>query len=483
MNQPPRKPHHERVSAPLGTKAKSSSPPSGNQALQRQLARADRYYLQAVIRELIARAGKRSGLPYAYDWHRTAKCHFVRYADVSVYRSKQHGSCHYGGLVVCASVWGCPVCAAKIQERRKAELRQFFNWAYGNKSEAGHQRQVAMITFTFPHSIEMPLADLLKRQADAFRRMRGGNPYVKIKERAGYEGLVRGLEITRGRNGWHPHTHELFVIAADADEERFRADLLNRWWRSCLAAGLVSEDQEADFRRHAVHVVFNAKSSDYLAKLNQDGAAWGADREVAKSSTKLGRAAGKTPFQLAASDKRRDQELFLEYLTATKGRAQLFWSRGLKAKVGVDDKSDEDLALEQEDYADLLGALTLEEWMIIRHFRQRAEVLTAAEKGGWEAVQGLLAELKPRWLKAKKRASKAASGLVSQSVPTSPEPAEPSADAAGPPCAVSQVRGSADVERLLTPRSSGPQSAAWPSVRSKPPAGTGSLLDPDGLPL
>lgn len=39
--------------------------------------------------------------------------------------------------------------------------------------------------------------------------------------------------------------------------------------------------------------------------------------------------------------------LFMEYVNAIKGSRQLVWSRGLKAAVGVDDKTDEEIAQEE----------------------------------------------------------------------------------------------------------------------------------------
>ena len=41
------------------------------------------------------------------------------------------------------------------------------------------------------------------------------------------------------------------------------------------------------------------------------------------------------PFQLAIDNK---QALFIEYVNAIRGKAQLFWSRGLKSKVGIEEK-------------------------------------------------------------------------------------------------------------------------------------------------
>jgi hypothetical protein len=48
----------------------------------------------------------------------------VRATKVDVLYSPDHQSAHYGGLMVCGSVWLCPLCAAKIAERRRIELEQ-----------------------------------------------------------------------------------------------------------------------------------------------------------------------------------------------------------------------------------------------------------------------------------------------------------------------------------------------------------------------
>ena len=49
-------------------------------------------------------------------------------------------------------------------------------------------------------------------------------------------------------------------------------------------------------------------------------------------------------------------------MQAMKGRRQLFWSNGLKAQVGVDDVSDEVLADESQEAAEILGRMTTEDW-------------------------------------------------------------------------------------------------------------------------
>ena len=82
------------------------------------------------------------------------------------------------------------------------------------------------------------------------------------------------------------------------------------------------------------------------------------------------------PFQLAIDNK---QALFIEYVNAIRGKAQLFWSRGLKSKVGIEEKSDEELAEEKNDDADIITKISKPEWFIIRKKEKRAQVLNVAE--------------------------------------------------------------------------------------------------------
>ena len=61
----------------------------------------------------------------------------------------------------------------------------------------------------------------------------------------------------------------------------------------------------------------------------------------------------------------------------------------------LSEKTDEEIAAEQDDKASILGKLTLEEWAFILQYRGyqtdlRASLLTHAEYGGWEAVQAYL---------------------------------------------------------------------------------------------
>src|SRR5260370_40243977 len=46
----------------------------------------------------------------------------IQATTVDVLYSPSRQSAHYRGLMVCGSIWVCPICAAKISERRRIEL-------------------------------------------------------------------------------------------------------------------------------------------------------------------------------------------------------------------------------------------------------------------------------------------------------------------------------------------------------------------------
>lgn len=103
---------------------------------------------------------------------------------------------------------------------------------------------------------------------------------------------------------------------------------------------------------------------------------------------------GETPFDflrayLEDTDKQAGA-LFIEFATVFKGKRQLFWSKGLKARFKIGEKNDEELAAEQDDHAVLLGTITLEQWRAVLKNHARATVLQLAERLGWEAAVELM---------------------------------------------------------------------------------------------
>lgn len=382
--------------AALGITAKSSTP-----SITVRAARAERYRALSTARYWVGRLVARHNdyekrlhgdkarlVEFPGDRYRVFDCRHARTSMfVDVMTSPAYGTAHYKNLATCGSVWACPVCASRIQERRRLEIEHLIDWAHSQGL------QCIMVTLTFPHQHTDTLSDLLALQSDAFKRFRAGGPFRRFKESIGFRGLVRSLELTHGKNGWHPHTHELWLVDPQVSAIDVQDRLVHLWERACLASGLLRDHDDLDaFRKHSVDVRYNASCGDYLAK--QDSSrAWGVSHEVAKASSKKGRLAGVHPHEFLIRRAKGDRARFFEYVDAMKGKRQLFWSHGLKDLCGLDEVTDEVIADESREEADLLGSLTVFEWELIRKAECRSHVLDLAEHGGWPAVLRFLSFL------------------------------------------------------------------------------------------
>ena len=297
---------------------------------------------------------------------------------------KNHKTASYGGLQTCGSVWTCPVCGAKVVERRRGEIQQ----AMAMHRACGGE--VHLLTLTVPHTRFDVLETLLERQGKALQGFLRDRKVKEVFKEMGYIGQIRGYETTHGRkgtnNGWHPHFHFLQFVMVKGDAAQlmdWRTRLYLRWDVYCQKAGLGSPSFQ-----HGLDLRDGSFANNYVAK-------WGLEDEMTKGHIKKGKAGGETPFDLlraVLSDKNDKQAaaLFAEFAKAFKGKRQLSWSNGLKAKFNLVEKDDEELAAELEDSAELLGLISPDEWRDVLKVKARATVLELAAAAGWPAVKKFL---------------------------------------------------------------------------------------------
>lgn len=374
----------DRGEAPaLGTNAKYvvPNPETGEiEGFDPMALRAMRFALQSAARYILPKS-------------RTAKCLRLRaygaegLRDVQVWRSVEHKTANYRGLQTCGSVWACPVCAAKIAERRRAEL---MGAMAAHKAGGG---SMLMLTLTTPHQRGDVLADLLAKQSKALQRFWGDKTVRGLLAGLGVVGQVRALEVTHGRkspqnNGWHPHYHVLLFAGSGVDLAKdWAVRLYLRWSAICEKAGLGVPSFQ-----HGLKLDDGTKAAAYASK-------WGLEDEMTKGHTKKGKTGGETPFDflrafLADSTDTQAAALFREFAETFKGKRQLHWSHGLKARFSVADLSDDDLAEMAEDDCELLGTITLSQWRDVLAVEGRANVLACAAAGGWPAVREYLAAIR-----------------------------------------------------------------------------------------
>ena len=314
--------------------------------------------------------------------HRTASCLWSRVSknsQINVVRDVITLKTRYSGLRVCGRLWTCPVCAAKISERRAAELAQAITQARNLDIE------VALLTVTVPHVRQDSLADLLDALRTAWRSFTSGGTSGRLRRAIGLVGTIRNIEITYGENGWHPHFHCLMFFKGRAvDFEEMQRAWGEHWQKCAVAAGLREPSTE-----HGLTVQPGDYAARYVSK-------WGLENEMTKAMAKRSRVGGRTPFDIAddysdGKDVEKNARLWREYAEATDGQRQHYWSAGLKKLLAVPEKTDDEvLAEEDERLADLVVQLTWPEWSAIRA-RHRATLLTLAEQAP-HLVRGWLTE-------------------------------------------------------------------------------------------
>ncbi len=339
-------------------------------------ARLERFALQSVARSIL-RYSKNS---------RVARClRVVQSRDglVDVVKSVKHCTCNFKGLQTCASVWACPICSAKISERRKLELIHALD---SHKASGG---DVLLLTLTSPHYLGDVLDDVLAGQALALHHFNAGANVTKFNRSIGLIGQIRALEVTHGRlravnNGWHPHYHILLFVDSGLDLEYLRGVFFERWVNACLKAGL-----KAPSLKHGIRLDDGSKAAAYCSK-------WGLESEMTKGHIKKAND-GETPFDLLravlANKDKQAAALFKEFAETFKGKRQLRWSPGLKDHFSIADFTDELLASFQDDSAIHLGSIEPDEWRLILKYDLRGDILELG-RFGWEPIQVLICDLR-----------------------------------------------------------------------------------------
>lgn len=343
--------------------------------------------------------------------------------DVEVWA--KDGRTFFKGLQQCGSVWLCPVCSGKISEKRRAELQGCIDSALNRAQPMG----VTLVTLTVRHGRGDMLADLLSKFSRAQRRLKSSRAYRRLLADFGIVGEVRALEVTHGKNGWHPHSHAITFSALPILENRVsyprtiennaRSGLPGRtlgivqpiarhrmtqlkrrvfvlWFKACVAEGLPAPDY-----LHGVDIRGAKYAAAYAAK-------WGFSDELTKAMRKKGRDGGRNPWELLADARAGDRRaawLFREYAQHFKGKRQLFYSKITTAAGAVsllkhftgDDEMTDQQALDLSDAvpppAEMVAVLDADTWACIIKADARAAVLEAAREGS-PALFGLLNRLR-----------------------------------------------------------------------------------------
>ena len=336
--------------------------------------------------QLKERAGEILYVPNQKKQHRVCacgKCRIDGTAPVSVRYNATKEMASYSNLQWCGSVWLCPDCSYRITQERKKELSDAM------KACRDKRLHVAMLTLTVPHYLGDDLRTLLKKMSKAKHALwtnRDSRHY--FSENFPMVGHITATEVKYSdNNGWHPHFHILIFLEnkyQDEDIALLQNELYELWADKCVKAGLGKPS-----KAHGLDLKIGSKDdvlADYISK-------WGLAEEMTQAHQKIGKKNRQSLTvweildlsRMEVSTKDKYGHLFSVYASAFKGRRQLFWSKGLKELLKVEEKSDEQLAnkhtqdeLQDEIFEEVIS-LTEQDWWAICFHRLRVEFLELIE--------------------------------------------------------------------------------------------------------
>ncbi|MPY92662.1 MAG: hypothetical protein GEV08_06205 [Acidimicrobiia bacterium] len=302
------------------------------------------------------------------------------------------------GVMHCGRVWACPVCAARVGQRRAEELAGAVS---GWQAEGG---TVLLVTYTVAHGPGDALDDLMGTVAKARRLMSGRCEWRALRAEVGWEGDVGNWEVTWGAwHGWHPHRHHLGF--ARPPRSWFGGREFICWWRrfedlwaSCVAA-VSPQYRPGDGGRLGVGLrvdVVGEGQAESAAGYVMKDLAHGAAMEVARPEAKSSRAGRRSPWELlerAVDGWEQERDLWWEYSAAVKGRHRVQWSRGLRERLGVQVRTDEEIANDDGDADEVKGLDDDETALLLAVDEVTPYVCKAAERAGPDGAHAFMAML------------------------------------------------------------------------------------------
>jgi hypothetical protein len=249
-------------------------------------SRALAYGLREVSRVLLS--------PYADAFRGLLTCGYpiawLERVEVILYADEASGSHRvgFGGLRTCDSPWACPVCAPSLAERRGEALARALAYFHSLGFRIVHA------VLTVRHTKGEALSDVFGALADAWRYMGKDRAFRPHWSGLGY---ARAVEVTYGRNGWHPHIHLALVVPPERDLYELREALWEAWSGAVLEVGWAPSDRNAYFYDIIEHSDDIAEIARYIAKTANS---WGIGAEITGGSRKKS-TEGLTPLQLLAT--------------------------------------------------------------------------------------------------------------------------------------------------------------------------------------
>lgn len=235
----------------------------------------------------------------------------------------------YHNHLTCKS-WACPICAPKRAYARSKEIEA----ALVAANEAG--LKCLFVTFTVPHRKSHSSSFVIDRLNATYKKFTNSHFVRRLKSDYGYLGQIKCLDYTLTDNGTHAHLHTIWMFDAAMDAfdlcSTIGAEFVREWDRKVFNECGKHINKSHGFNIEAIEMgdpsdPDTAKIAAYAAKAISVYCSDG-DKDSENS---------RHPFDLlnsTATDK--DREQYLDFYKGQKGRRHIFFSHGLKSRLGID---------------------------------------------------------------------------------------------------------------------------------------------------
>lgn len=278
----------------------------------------------------------------------------------------------YKNLIRCGSVWVCPFCAFKIRTARRDELMTIFE---GWQADGYH---LIFLTLTKQHK----LTDGKYYNREKFRsynrdweKVNAHRVIRDLKSQFGIE-MIRTIEFTYSSvNGFHPHLHT--VLAYRTDFKKLNPVIVGKMISDSYAKKWLSLSKSATMECQVARIVGNKDRAygknvaKYIAKVNLI-------HEMTDVMHKKN-TAGIHINPMAIPDMLRLQqygcytreqliEIFRDFYFNVKGTRFMGYTKGLKERYLIEDKTDSEVVSDTEALVKRLFNIEWPVWhLIISH--------------------------------------------------------------------------------------------------------------------
>ena len=235
----------------------------------------------------------------------------------------------------CGSPWECPHCSVSLAKKRQHLALRIATGAVA----AGYRAVLFLGTMRHEHGND--LRGDTNTILTAWRTLTSSKLGKRWMERHGLVAAIRGLEVTHGDNGWHPHVHAVFYTCHTINIRQLSLEAREIW--ETITGRIDTRAWGFEFPRNLEH------AAEYAAKAGSSGVGYARESQSGQRWSSV--------WRWLDSGAIRDFYLWVEYGQGMKNRRGLgFVNRDQLMSWAGDEEVIDEVPDEVEDPVTVSGA-------------------------------------------------------------------------------------------------------------------------------